>query len=131
MRFLSFFQKENLLKDLMKKTLSVETLQANLREFVKKRNWQAYHNPKNLTMALTKEAAELLEIFQWLSEKESKEIINYPEKMQDVKDEMADIFSYLLRLADILEVDLEDALLKKVKKNEAKYPLDAKKTFSL
>lgn len=115
----------------MKKNSQFDTLKANLREFVEKRNWQPYHNPKNLTMALTKEAAELLEIFQWLSEKESKEIKNYPEKMQDVRDEMADIFCYLLRLADILEVDLEDAFLKKMKKNEVKYPEDAKKTFSL
>lgn len=110
--------------------MDIESLQMKLREFARERKWEKYHNPKNLSMALTKEAAELAEIFQWLSEKESKEIKNFPQKMEEIRDEMADVFSYLLRLSDILDVDLQQSLLSKMKKNEAKYPVNSEKLTS-
>lgn len=116
----------------MSKTLDLEKMQNELKEFVKERGFEKYHTPKNLSMALTKEAAELLEIFQWLTEKESFEIKNHKEKFQEVKDEMADILSYLLRIASVLEVDLNEAFFDKIKKNKEKYPLASEKlNFSL
>lgn len=115
----------------MKKAVDIEKLQLRLREFVKERKWEKYHNPKNLSMALTKEAAELQEIFQWLCEKDSLEVKNHPKIMQDIKDEVSDVLSYLLRIADVLEIDLEQALLAKIKKNEAKYPLSESESVFL
>ena len=93
------------------------------RTFVAERKWEKFHTPKNLSMALAVEAAELMEIFQWLSQKEAKQIKRDPAKNQAVTEEMADGFFYLLRLADVLQVDLGQAFQHKMAKNKAKYPV--------
>lgn len=94
-------------------------------KFVRDRDWEKYHNPKNLAMALNVEAAELLEIFQWMTPGEAKDVVNDPEKYQHVKEEIADIFTYLLSMCDFLNIDLSDAFYAKQIKNEKKYPLDS------
>ena len=93
------------------------------RKFVKARDWETFHTPKNLSMALSGEAGELVEIFQWLSQEESLLVKNNKVKREMLSDELADIFFYLLRLADKLEIDLESAFWKKMKKNAKKYPV--------
>ena len=93
-----------------------------LRDFVQERDWVKFHSPKNLTMALSVEAAELMEHFQWLEESESRELP--PEKRAAVQDEMADVLIYLVRLADELGVDLLDAAVQKMARNEDRYPAD-------
>ena len=93
-----------------------------LRKFVAERDWDKFHSPKNLAMALSVEASELLEHFQWLTEEQSRRLA--PEKLDQVRDEMADVLVYLVRLADKLEVDLLDAAVKKIEKNALKYPAD-------
>jgi NTP pyrophosphatase (non-canonical NTP hydrolase) len=93
-----------------------------LREFAAERDWDQFHSPKNLASALSVEAAELLEIFQWLSEPESRHLS--PEQLTRARDEMADVLNYLVRLADKLDVDLLDAARDKVRKNAEKYPAD-------
>ena len=93
------------------------------RAFVEERKWNKFHTPKNLSMALAGEAAELMEIFQWLTEAESGKVMKNPVKAKAVKHELADVFYYLLRLADILDVDLEQAFFEKMRHNEAKYPV--------
>ncbi len=95
-------------------------LRDTLRKFVAERDWDKFHSPKNLAMALSVEAAELLEHFQWLSEEQSRKLT--PEKLAEVRDEMADVLVYLVRLADKLDVDLLDAAAKKIEKNALKYP---------
>lgn len=105
------------------KELNVPAMLKLQREFVSERNWEKFHTPKNLSMALAGEAAELMEIFQWLSQAESKNIMKDPAKAKAVSHEMADIFCYLLRLADVLGVDLEAAFWDKMKHNQAKYPV--------
>ena len=95
-------------------------LRDKLRNFVAERDWDQFHSPKNLAMALSVEAAELMEHFQWLTEAESHRLP--PEKLEEVRDEMADVLVYLVRLADKLEVDLLDAAAKKIAKNVEKYP---------
>ena len=95
-------------------------LRDRLRQFAAERDWDQFHSPKNLAMALSVEASELLEHFQWLSEVESQHLP--PEKRDAVGDEMADVLVYLVRLADKLEVDLLDAAAKKMVKNAQKYP---------
>jgi len=95
-------------------------LRDTLRKFVAERDWDQFHSPKNLAMALSVEAAELVEHFQWLTEAQSRSLA--PEKLAEVRDEMADVLVYLVRLADKLDVDLLDAASKKIEKNALKYP---------
>lgn len=93
-----------------------------LRQFAKARDWEAFHTPKNLVMAMSVEMAELLEHFQWLTSAESVELSADPERKQAVEEEMADVLLYLLRLADVLHVDLDAAMRAKLIKNAQKYP---------
>jgi NTP pyrophosphatase (non-canonical NTP hydrolase) len=95
-------------------------LRDKLRRFAAERDWDQFHSPKNLAIALSVEASELLEHFQWLTEAQS--IALPPDKLEEVRDEMADVLLYLVRLADKLDVDLVDAAEKKMAKNAQKYP---------
>lgn len=97
-------------------------LRDKLRTFAEVRDWDQFHSPKNLSMALMVEAAELMEHFQWLSELQSGNLA--AEDKDAVAEELADILLYLVRLADKLEVDLPEAALRKLVKNEAKYPVE-------
>jgi dCTP diphosphatase len=97
-------------------------LEAALAEFAEARNWGRFHSPKNLAMALAGEVGELIELFQWLTEDESRQLLLDPKKAQSVRDEIADVAIYLVRLASVLGVDLNEAVMQKVRKNEVKYP---------
>jgi len=91
----------------------LEELAARLRQAVHERGWAPFHTPKNLAMALAGEAGELLAEFQWLTPEESRRVMDSPEKAEAVRSELADVFSYLLELADVLGVDLIEATNKK------------------
>jgi NTP pyrophosphatase (non-canonical NTP hydrolase) len=93
------------------------------RAFVKERKWNRFHTPKNLSMALAGEAAELMEIFQWLTDAKSKTVMKNPAKAKAVCHELADVLYYLLRLADVLGVNLEEAYWEKMRHNATKYPV--------
>jgi NTP pyrophosphatase (non-canonical NTP hydrolase) len=97
-------------------------IQAKHRAFTKERNWESFHNPKSLAIALSVEASELLEIFTWLTDAQS--LTPNPSRLQAIRDEMADVYLYLLRLADVLNIDLLEATNQKFVKVEQKYPLD-------
>jgi NTP pyrophosphatase (non-canonical NTP hydrolase) len=99
-----------------------DQLRALVRQFVDERDWDQFHTPKNLASALTVEAAELLEHFQWLRDGRAAEL--GPDKLRDVSHEMADVLVYLVRLADKLDVDLMAAVEEKMVLNRAKYPAD-------
>lgn len=101
---------------------ALNQLQQRLRNFAAERDWDQFHSPKNLSMALIAEAAELVEHFQWLSEEQSQNLA--PEKLEEVALELADIQVYLIRLADKLNIDLLAAIDKKLVLNEQKYPAD-------
>lgn len=101
---------------------TIKQLQERLREFAEARDWDQFHSPKNLSMALIAEAAELVEHFQWLTEAQSNALPD--DKRAQVEHELADIFVYLIRLADKLGVDLFAAAENKIKLNEEKYPAD-------
>jgi NTP pyrophosphatase (non-canonical NTP hydrolase) len=105
------------------KQLDLKAMLKQQRAFVRERNWERFHTPKNLSMALAGEAAELMEIFQWLSQSESKSIMKDPAKAMAVRHELADILSYLLRISDVLDVDLEPAFREKMEHNRQKYPV--------
>lgn len=97
-------------------------LRDRLREFARARDWEQFHTPKNLSMALIAEAAELVEHFQWLTPEQSAELP--PEKLAAVRHELADILVYLVRIADKLNVDLLAAAEEKMAVNEHRYPAD-------
>lgn len=109
-------------------TNNINKLKNEVAVFVKERDWQQFHNPKDLVQALTIEASELSELFLWASQKESYEIVK--EKKEAVSDEMADIFAYLLSLSNVTGIDLEQALKDKLEKNRKKYPADKVKGSS-
>jgi NTP pyrophosphatase (non-canonical NTP hydrolase) len=97
-------------------------LRERLRAFARARDWEQFHSPKNLSMALIVEAAELVEHFQWLTEAQSTRLD--PKTQAAVEQELADVFIYLVRLADLLGIDLLDAAVRKIALNERKYPAD-------
>ena len=106
----------------MKTEHDLEALRQRLADFAADRDWDQFHSPKNLAMALIAECAELVEHFQWLTEEES--IALSPEKQQAVRLELADILIYVIRIADKLEVDLLAAARDKIAINEERYPVD-------
>jgi NTP pyrophosphatase (non-canonical NTP hydrolase) len=101
---------------------SFTDLTERLAQFAKERDWEQFHSPKNLAMALIVEAGELVEPLQWLSEDESRALSDT--QRQAVSEEAADVLLYLLRLCDRLGIDLEQAAWAKIAKNAAKYPAD-------
>jgi NTP pyrophosphatase (non-canonical NTP hydrolase) len=103
-------------------------LQEQFRGFVAERDWEQFHNPKNLVMALTGEVGELAEVFQWLTPAESAAVLDDPVSAGQVRDELADVFAYLIRLADVLGVDLEQAFVDKMVKNARKYPVETSRS---
>lgn len=103
----------------------LDLLQQRLADFAAQRDWDQFHSPKNLSMALIGEAAELVEHFQWLTEAQSQDLTDA--KRQAVALELADIFIYLIRIADKLDVDLIAAAQQKIEINEQRYPIEVVK----
>ena len=99
-------------------------LKSQIRDFVDARDWNQFHAPKNLSMSLAIEVAELMEHFQWISVEESRQLKSDPARLQAVGEEMADVFAYLLALANALDLDLADTFKRKMAKTIAKYPAD-------
>jgi NTP pyrophosphatase (non-canonical NTP hydrolase) len=102
--------------------VNLEYIRQQIRQFRDDRNWMQFHNPKNLAISVTLEAAELLEHFQWKSLEESAKYAVTAKG--DIADEIADVAVYLIELADNIGVDLEQAILSKLAKNAAKYPVE-------
>jgi dCTP diphosphatase len=106
-------------------TSDMGDLQQELREFAAEREWERFHSPKNLAMALACEAGEVLEHFQWLSEVESETLSE--QVKEAVSEELADVYLYLIRLADRLSINLTSAAHKKIAVNAKKYPIEQAK----
>lgn len=105
------------------KTLDLEKLESEINQFASERDWNQFHSIKNLSMALSVEASELLEIFQWMSEDDSNRVNLDENKMIKVKAEIADVLIYLIRISSLLELDLEKAANEKIAHNKEKYPV--------
>ncbi|MCZ8218845.1 MAG: nucleotide pyrophosphohydrolase [Acidovorax sp.] len=103
--------------------IDVSALEAALQKFADERDWNQYHSPKNLAMALTGEIGELVEIFQWLTEEQSKAVAQDPKTARAVRDELADVLLYMVRLSSVLGVDLNEAVTAKLASNGQKYPV--------
>ena len=106
--------------------MDIKEIQDKLAKFAEERDWDQFHSPKNLVMALTSEVGELNELFQWLTEEQSsmKDDIG---NIEEIRKEIADIFIYLLRLADKLDIDIDEAVREKIEINAKKYPIDLAK----
>lgn len=102
--------------------MNIDRLQEKIRNFAHERDWQQFHSPKNIVMALNVEAGELMEHFQWMSERDSHHIRG-DEKQERINEEIADVAIYLLRLCDLLQVNLPGEIEKKMRKNADKYPI--------
>lgn len=107
----------------------MDTLRDALRAFNSERDWQKFHSPKNLAMALMVEAAELMEHFQWLTQEESRKLPS--PKREKISEEIGDILIYLVNLADKLDVDPLNAAMAKLEKNRKKYPVSKSRGKSL
>jgi NTP pyrophosphatase (non-canonical NTP hydrolase) len=107
---------------LRKESPGLDELREQLRQFARERDWDQFHSPKNLAMALAVEAAELLDNFQWLTEEQSRELD--PEAREAVRREIADVLLYLIRLGDRLGIDPVDAAKRKLVENARKYPVE-------
>ncbi|MFD7502721.1 nucleotide pyrophosphohydrolase [Streptomyces sp. NPDC059850] len=105
--------------------LDVAGLQRRLAAFAAVRDWQQYHTPKNLAAALSVEASELVEIFQWLTPEQSARVMEEPGKAARVEDEVADVLAYLLQFCEVLGIDALAALAAKIDRNEGRFPVAA------
>lgn len=103
---------------------TINELKQMVKEFCEERDWDQFHGAKNLTIAMIIEVAELLEHFRWKSEKEVEELLKDPKKKELISDEVADIFYFLIRLAQTYNIDLSTALKNKMRKNMEKYPVE-------
>ena len=112
----------------MKEIVNLKKIKDKLIKFSKERDWEKFHTPKNLAMALTVEVSELLEIFQWSLDGGQDVLKNSKE---EIESEIADIFNYLVKLVDLLDIDLEKIALKKIDLNSKKYPIEKSKGNSL
>lgn len=104
--------------------MEFEKIKNYLDNFAERREWNKYRTPKNLCMALSVEVAELVEIFQWMDTEQSINMKNDKKLIQAVSEELADILSYLIQTASVLNIDIYEAFWNKTKKNEEKYPLE-------
>ncbi len=100
----------------------LDALLNRIREFARERDWGQFHSPKNISMALSVEASELLEHFQWMTQENSRNV--GAEQKLEITDEVADVFLYLLRMCDEMDIDLVQAANQKIDKNALKYPVE-------
>ena len=104
------------------KTTKISQLKALVGKFVRERDWEKFHSPKNLAMSISIEAAELMEIFQWYDAKEAATLLRKPEKAEHIIEELADILIYLISFCNLYKIDLADIVTDKLRKNKVKFP---------
>jgi NTP pyrophosphatase (non-canonical NTP hydrolase) len=105
-------------------TTTLADLKEAVRRFAAERDWEQFHSPKNLSMGLATEAAELMEHFLWIDGEASRQVVRDPVKLAEVADEIADVACYVLNLGNVLGIDLSEAILAKIAKNALKYPAE-------
>ncbi len=103
---------------------TVWQLRQEMAHFVAERDWEQFHDPKNLAMSIAIEAAELMEHFQWLTSEEARDVLKYPEEMTEIADELADIVSFVMSFANRCGIDVTQALRRKMQANRRKYPAE-------
>lgn len=104
------------------KTTRISQLKTLVGTFVRERDWEKFHSPKNLAMSISIEAAELMEIFQWFDTKGAASLLNKPQKAEHIKEELADILIYLISFCNLYKIDMADIIADKLRKNKSKFP---------
>jgi len=112
------------------KETNIDELKTKVKEFCDKRDWDQFHDAKELSIALSIEASEILEHFRWKTKDEIKKLLENPIKKEEIGDEMADVFYFLLRIAQMNNIDLTEAFYRKLDKNDKKYPVEKAKGSS-
>ena len=107
----------------MDEKVTIAQLKNKIEKFSEERDWKKYHNSKDLAMSISIEAGELLENFQWLTDKEISQLSKNPKKTQKIKSELADVFVYAFNLSQTLSIDVSEIIFNKIKENEKKYPI--------
>ena len=102
---------------------TVDSLRKEVREFMQERNWERYHSPKNLSMSIAIEAAEIMEHFQWYTSEESRKLVEDEQIWAQVTDEVADVLIYCLTLANQLNMDISTAVTSKLERSRSRYPI--------
>ena len=102
---------------------TVDSLRKEVREFMQERNWERYHSPKNLSMSIAIEAAEIMEHFQWYTSEESRKLVEDEQAWAQVTDEVADVLIYCLTLANQLNMDISTAVTSKLERSRSRYPI--------
>ena len=103
--------------------MTVDSLRKEVREFMQERNWERYHSPKNLSMSIAIEAAEIMEHFQWYTSEESRKLVEDEQVWAQVTDEVADVLIYCLTLANQLNMDISTAVTSKLERSRSRYPI--------
>ena len=109
------------------KTTTVEEVKEKMREFVKKREWDEYHTPKDLSMAIATEASEIMEHFRFRNGEILQEYLSDEDNRKELSHELADVFSFLVRLSDVMGIDLAKAFEEKLEKNSERFPVETAK----
>ncbi|MDD5109411.1 MAG: nucleotide pyrophosphohydrolase [Candidatus Omnitrophica bacterium] len=105
-----------------KPEITLQEIKTRIKQFVKERDWEQYHSPKNLSMSIAIEAAELMEHFQWLTIEESHKLLKDKKKRIEIEDELADIAIYVLDFCNLFSIDIEKSIVRKLDKTARKYP---------
>ena len=103
---------------------TINILKQEVQAFIDERDWQQFHSPKNIAMSIAIESAELMELFQWDTTEQSNDALRNEELRNEIKHELADIFSYVLDMAHVLHIDISESLMDKLQKNREKYPIE-------
>ena len=106
---------------------NIQEIKEKIKQFIRERDWEQYHHPKELAISLSLEAAELLELFQWKEKQTLEELKNDKELMKKLKEELADIMIYAIDVANYTDIDVSEAIIEKLRKNEEKYPIEKAK----
>ncbi|HBA60903.1 MAG TPA: NTP pyrophosphohydrolase [Elusimicrobia bacterium] len=105
------------------KTTQLSELKTLVGKFIRERDWEQFHSPKNLSMSISIEAAELMEIFQWYGTKEAAQLLKKPKKAEHIKEELADILIYLISFCNLYKIDMTEIVVDKLLKNKARFPV--------
>lgn len=108
----------------MKKSeITLQEIKVRIKQFIKERDWEQFHSPKNISMSISIEAAELMEHFQWLTIEQSKKLLNDKKKREEIEDELADIAIYIIDFCNLFNIDIEKSIVRKLGKSAMKYPV--------
>ncbi|MFC1454769.1 nucleotide pyrophosphohydrolase [Candidatus Undinarchaeota archaeon] len=108
----------------MPDSTQISELKEQIKQFVKARDWEKFHNPKDLSLSISVEAAELLENFQWEDTKPPSEVKKDPRLMDNIREELADVMIFSICLANALDIDISEIITEKIRKNHEKYPAE-------